>query len=272
MEYVNLEEYTEGNSALHRLDARIKLICAVASIFCIVFLTRWVLPLIFFAVCFGLVLFSRASLKVFCERLLIPISLIAFIGILFPFTWGSIIIARVPMLGFPVYFDGIYMGALVFTRCISAVAILNVLILVTPITTVMDSLAWFRVPAVIIDTMMLMFRYIGILSEESTRMYRAQASRCGHSHTVSYFKRLANYGNIAGALLVRAFDRSVKVGNAMMSRGYTGKYNLFSFENKKLPKRDVLIGALVIIASVSIIVIDVLSPSYHFGSVSYPLL
>jgi cobalt/nickel transport system permease protein len=102
-----------------------------------------------------------------------------------------------------------------------------------------------------------MFRYIGILSEESTRMYRAQASRCGHSHSVSYFKRLANYGNIAGSLLVRAFDRSVKVGNAMISRGYTGKYNLFSHEKKKLPKKDAFIGSLVIIASIGVVLVDI---------------
>ena len=67
MEYVNLEEYTAGHSALHRLDARIKLIAAIVTIFCIVFLTHWYLPLLFFGVCFGLVIFSRASLKVYLK-------------------------------------------------------------------------------------------------------------------------------------------------------------------------------------------------------------
>jgi cobalt/nickel transport system permease protein len=256
MEYVNLEAYTDGHSALHRLDARVKTICAIVSIFCIVFLTHWYLPLLFFAVCFALVLYSGAPLKLYFERLLIPISLIAFIGVIMPFTYGSMVIVRLPLLGLPIYSEGIYFGILVFARCISAVSVLNLLILVTPITTVMDSLAWFRMPAVIIDTMLIMFRYIGILSEESTRMYRAQASRCGHSKSVSYFKKLANYGNIAGSLLVRAFDRSVKVGNAMVLRGYSGKYNLFSYEEKKLPKRDALIGALAIIASIGIVLVD----------------
>ena len=123
MEYINLEEYTEGHSALHRLDTRIKLISAITAIFCIVFLAHWYLPLLFFAVCFGLVLYSRASLKVYVKRLLIPISLIAFIGIIMPFTYGSTIIARVPLLTIPIYSQGIYFGVLVFTRCISAVSI-----------------------------------------------------------------------------------------------------------------------------------------------------
>jgi cobalt ABC transporter, permease protein CbiQ len=256
MDHLNLEEYTEGNSALHRLDTRIKLICAITAIFCIVFLNHWYLPLLFFSICFGLVIYSRASLKVYLHRLLIPITLIAFIGILMPFTYGSTIIARVPLLTIPIYSEGIYFGVLVFTRAISAVSVLNVLILVTPITDVMDSLAWFHVPSVIIDTMVLMFRYIGILSEESTRMYRAQASRGGHAHSVSYMSKIANYGTIAGSLLVRAFDRSIKVGNAMVSRAYTGQYNLFTYENKKIPRLDAVVGIVVVAASISVVLID----------------
>ena len=96
-------------------------------------------------------------------------------------------------------------------------------------------------------------------------MYRAQASRCGHSKSVGYFKKLGNYGNIAGALLVRAFDRSVKVGNAMVSRGYTGKYNLFTRE-KEITKKDTFVGALIIVASVSMVLVDAfVLRGVHYG-------
>lgn len=266
MEYINLEEYTKGDSALHKIDARIKLLCAIISIFCIVCLTHWYMPLIFFAVCFGLVIYSRAPLKVYCKRLLVPISLVAFIGIIMPFTYGTTIITRVPWLMLPIYSQGIYFGVLVFTRCISSVSVLNLLIIVTPISEVMDSMAWFRIPAVIVDTMLLMFRYISIISDESTRMYRAQVSRCGHSKSVGYYKKFTNFGLIAGSLLVRAFDRSVIVGNAMISRGYTGEYDLFTLEKKKLPKSDTFIGALLIASSVCMIIADTFAiTGFHYG-------
>ena len=48
----------------------------------------------------------------------------------------------------------------------------------------------------------------------------------------------------------------MKVGNAMVSRGYTGKYTLFRYEKKKLPKLDALLGVLVIIASISVVLVD----------------
>jgi cobalt/nickel transport system permease protein len=253
---INLEEYTEGNSPLHRIDARIKVICTVVAVFSIVLLQHWYVPLLFFSTCFGLAIYSRASMKVYCKRLLIPISMVAIVAIIMPFTYGSTVLTIVPGINIPIYSDGIYFGVLVFTRCISAVSVLNLLILVTPITTVMDSLSWFHVPSVIIDTMLLMFRYIGILSDESTRMYRAQQSRCGHSGKTSYFTRITNFGNIAGALLLRSFDRAVKVGNAMVSRAYTGKYALFTYEDKKIPQLDIVVGLLIVISSISVVLID----------------
>lgn len=255
--HVNFEEHSEGSSPLHRLDARIKLICAVAAVFCIVLLNHWELTLLFFATCLGLVLYSRASMKVYLKRLLFPLLIIVVVAITFPLTYGTTQVAVVPGLMLPLYKEGVFFAILIFARCLAAVAVLNLLILVTPITTVMDSLAWFHVPSVIIDTMMLMFRYISVLSEESTRMYRAQEARCGHSSRVSYLKKIGNFGSIAGALLMRAFDRAIKVGDAMASRGYTGKYTLFTYEKQQLPTRDLIVGLLSVSASIALVMVDV---------------
>jgi cobalt/nickel transport system permease protein len=256
MMHTHFEEHAEGNSLVHRLDARIKLICAVVAVFCIVFLSHWELALLFFATCIGLVLYSRASLKVYLKRLLFPLLIIVIVAITLPLTYGTTQIAVVPGLMLSVYSEGVAFAILIFTRCLAAVAVLNLLILVTPINTVIDSLTWFHVPSVVIDTMTLMFRYISVLSEESTRMYRAQESRCGHSRRVSYLRKIANFGSIAGALLMRAFDRAIKVGDAMASRGYTGKYALFTYEKRQLPTRDLIVGLLTVSASIAIVLAD----------------
>jgi len=257
LKHLHFEEHSEGTSPLHRLDARIKIICAVAAVFCIVLLSHWEMALLFFAACIGLALWSRESMKIYLKRLLFPIIIIVFVSIIQPFTYGTTVVAIMPGLMLPIYQQGIFFAILIFTRCLAAVAVLNLLILVTPITTVMDSLAWFRVPSVIIDTMTLMFRYISVLSVESTRMYRAQESRCGHSRSVSYLKKIKNFGNIAGALIMRAFDRAIKVGDAMASRGYTGKYTLFTYEKRQLPTRDLLAGLLTVSAIIGLVIVDV---------------
>jgi cobalt ECF transporter T component CbiQ len=256
--HLDFEEDIEGNSILHRLDGRVKIIVVFVAVFCVVALGHWEMALIVFVTCLGLVALSKAPLKVYLKRLLYPSYIIIFVSIVQPFTYGSQIAATVPWLGLPIYQEGIAFAILIFTRCLAAVSILNLLILVTPITAIMDSLAWFKVPSAILDTMMLMFRYISLISEESARMYKAQASRCGHSRTVNYFKKIQNYGTIAGSLVVRSFDRALKVGDAMASRGYTGQNSLFSYQHKQMPRRDWVIGILFISASISLVLLDIL--------------
>lgn len=256
--HVDFEEHIEGNSILHKLDGRVKIIIVLVAVFCIVALNHWEMALIVFMSCVSLAILSKASLKVYLKRLIYLGYIIIFVSIIQPFTFGSKVIALVPWLSLPIYQEGISFAILIFMRCLAAVAVLNLLVLVTPITALMDSLAWFKVPSAIIDTMMLMFRYISLISEESARMYRAQESRCGHSKSVSYFKKIRNFGTIAGALVVRSFDRALQVGDAMASRGYTGRYRLFTCEHKQMPQRDWFIGALLVSASVSLVLIDIL--------------
>ena len=248
---------TEGNSPLYRLDARIKIIIAVATIFGVVLMGNWWIPLIVFGSCIAFLFYSRAPAKVYFKRLLYPIYIIIFIAIVYPFTMiSSNIESYLPILGWPIYAEGLKFGILIFTRCLSAVAVLNLLILITPMEKILDSMRWFKIPTVITDTMMLMFRYISLLSEESNRIRKAQESRLGYSKKLSISKKIANFGTLAGMLVARSFDRAIQVGDAMVSRCYTGTSNMFYYSKKKLPREDTLIGVLAILGIVGILTID----------------
>jgi len=249
-------ETVEGNSALHRMDARVKVICAFAVIFGVVFLLHWELPLIIFGTCIGLVAYARSNLKIYFKRLLYPLYIIIFVAIIQPFTNVSTVIAVLPVLNLPIYSAGVNFALLIFTRCIAAIATLNLLILVTPMERILDSLRWFKIPSVIVDTMMLMFRYISLISDESARIRKAQESRLGYSKKVSVAKKLANFGTMAGMLMARSFDRAIQVGDAMISRGYTGTSSLFTYAVKKIPKRDTIAAMTVILAMLALVIVD----------------
>jgi len=250
--------HIEGNSFLHKVDARIKIITTVATIFGVVVLTHWVMPLFVLAVCLGLLAYSRAPWKTYLKRLLYPSYVIIFVAIVQPFTLVSTnVIATLPVLGWPIYQAGLNFGILIFTRSLAAIAVLNLLIILTPMEQIMDSLRWFKVPSVITDTMMLMFRYISLISDESIRIRKAQESRLGYSHRVGIMKKLINFGTLAGMLMARSFDRAIQVGEAMVSRCYTGSVNLFSYSSKKIPRKDMLIGVLTILAITSLVAFDI---------------
>ncbi len=238
------------------LDARIKLVSAVAAIFAVVFMTHWQTTLIILGGSIALVAYSHVSLKVYLKRLLYPSYIIILVAIIQPFTYGSTIIATVSGLSLNIFQEGVAFGILVFTRALAAVSVLNLLILVTPMETIMDSLHWFKVPTIILDTMTLMYRYISIISEESGRMRKAQESRLGYAKSVGIARKLANFSIIAGMLLTRAFDRAMRVGDAMISRGYMGTSNIFSYSTGKLRHKDSFIGLLMITIIVGIVIFD----------------
>ena len=245
-----------GNSYLHRLDARIKVICAFTVIFGVVFLMHWQIPLLVFGISVALVFYSCSKWKVYFKRLLYPFYIIVFVAIIQPFTNVSTVVAVLPVLNLPIYQAGINFGLLIFTRCLAAVAVLNVLIMVTPMERILDSLRWFKIPSVIIDTMMLMFRYISLISDESARIRKAQESRLGYSKKVGIRKKIVNFGILAGMLMARSFDRAIQVGDAMISRGYTGASSLFTYTVEKIPRKDILIGVFVILATLSLVITD----------------
>jgi cobalt/nickel transport system permease protein len=242
-------------SALHRLDTRVKFICAIAAVFGAVALTHSEYAVIPIITCVVLVIYSRASLKGYFKRLLYPLSIALVVAVVQLFT-GSHVVATIPYLGWHIYQEGISFAILIFARVLAAASILNLLITVTPMETLLDSLAWFRVPSVILDTMMLMYRYISVISDEKNRIYKAQESRCGYTKSVSIFRKLGNYGTVGGMLLVKSFDRALKVGDAMVSRGYTGTSNLFSYSTKKMAKKDIAIGVIVVSAVVALLLAD----------------
>ena len=252
----SFNEPIEGNSPLHRLDERIKVICAFTVIFCVVFLMHWQIPVIVFGISVALVFYSRANWKIYFKRLLYPIYIIIFVAIIQPFTMVSTVVATLPVLNWPIYQAGISFGILIFTHCLAAIAVLNLLILITPMERILDSLRWFKIPSVIVDTMMLMFRYISLISEESARIRKAQESRLGYSKKVGVRKKLDNFGTLAGMLMTRSFDRAIKVGDAMISRGYTGATSLFTYTAKKIPRKDILIGSIVVLAMLSLVITD----------------
>src|SRR5450759_3408970 len=247
---------SKTGSALQRLYARVKFICAIIAVFGAVALTRSEYAVIPIIVCMALVvIYARVSLNGYFKRLLYPIFIAIFVAVVQLFA-GTHIVATIPYLGWNIYQEGITFAILIFARVLSAASILNLLITVTPMETLLDSLAWFRVPSVILDTTMLMYRYISVVSEERTRIYKAQQSRYGYTKSAGMFRKLGNYGTVGGMLLVKSFDRALKVGDAMVSRGYTGTSSLFSYSTKKMAKKDIAIGILVVSAVVALLLAD----------------
>jgi len=115
----------------------------------------------------------------------------------------------------------------------------------TPFPAILRALRALRLPAVLVATLALAYRYLFVLVDEAERLLRARDCRSaqgpnGAGGTLLWRARVT--GRMAGTLLLRAFERSERIYVAMLSRGYDGE--LRATDEQALPRRDRWVGVL----------------------------
>lgn len=117
----------------------------------------------------------------------------------------------------------------------------------TPFTQLLDALRKLKVPSLLTIMLSFMFRYLFVLAEEAMRMSRAYQSRCPKKQTL---RDAVNIGRLAGALMLRTYDRAERIYLAMLSRGFDGEFRAISVQRMKFADFVVLVafvGAIVAI-------------------------
>jgi cobalt/nickel transport system permease protein len=87
----------------------------------------------------------------------------------------------------------------------------------TPFDELLRVLRRARVPALLITTLALMYRYLFVLIDETERMGRARASRTFTRQRRQAWKTLAT---VIGQLFVRSTERAERIYAAMCARGW----------------------------------------------------
>ena len=85
-----------------------------------------------------------------------------------------------------------------------------------------------RVPRVLTTIVAFLYRYMFVLTDEVFRLLRARDARSaglpGKKSGRSVWWRAKVTGNMAGQLFLRTYERSERISNAMVSRGFTGHF------------------------------------------------
>lgn len=81
-------------------------------------------------------------------------------------------------------------------------------------------LAAFRVPPALVTLVVMTYRYIFLLVEDTLRLVRAYTLRSGGRRGI----RAAEWGSLAGQLFLRTYDRAVRLHNSMLIRGFDGTF------------------------------------------------
>ncbi len=116
--------------------------------------------------------------------------------------------------------ESLYLGVSLVTRALGAAAAMNFLALTTPLVDLLELFRRWRVPVILIDIMVVVYRFIFVLLDSLDRMYIAQDSRLGYN--TSYFRAMNSAALLGSRLFIDAFQRSRRLQIALESRGYDG--------------------------------------------------
>ena len=128
----------------------------------------------------------------------------------------------------------------------------------TPFPDLMHTLRHLHLPAILVSIISFMYRYLFVLADEAKRLLRAREARSARlpgqeGSGGSLWWRATVAGGIVGQLFLRSFDRSDRVYNAMLARGYRGQ--LLTMTPHHMKQRDWIVGgtAVVLILLVQVV-------------------
>lgn len=228
LQAVTVGQYFPGNSLLHRLDPRTKIL-AVLLLSVSIFLPKaWPGYAVTALFILGAVWLSGVPFK-FILRGLRPILIFLAITVVFNalLTPGEVIF-RVWKLS--VTREGLVMSAAAVVRLILLVVSASLLTLTTSPIRLTDGLerllrplAPLKVPAHELALMMtIALRFIPTLTEEADRIMRAQMARGGDFQSGGLLRRVKGLIPVMVPLFVAAFRRADELATAMEARGYRG--------------------------------------------------
>ncbi len=232
MKSLTLGHYLPGNSLLHKMDPRIKLISLFILIVALFVIKTFAGFLLFGAFILAIFISSRLPWRYFFRGLR-PILFIILVTLIlhFLFTKGGQVYFRWGPL--TVEEAGVYLGSFMTLRLVLLVTTTIMITLTTSPISFADGieslLRPFRrlgIPGHEIAMMMtISLRFIPTLMEESDKIRKAQMARGADFETGNIFQRARNMVPLLVPLFVSAFRRADELAVAMEARCYRGGEN-----------------------------------------------
>lgn len=210
--------YRVGNSPVHGVPAEVKIVCLVLMVLAVVATPRdmfW--PYGIYTVLI-LVVWRLAGipLRWVLPRMLIEAPFVV-LAVLLPFAGGG---QQVSLAGMTLSVTGLWAAWGIVIKGTLGVAASLTFAATTSARELPVALSRLGVPAQVTSMLVLMIRYIDVLTAEAHRMRIARLSR-GDSP-----RMLHQAGAVArgvGALFLRSYERGERVYLAMLSRGFDGR-------------------------------------------------
>ncbi|MFH1629462.1 MAG: cobalt ECF transporter T component CbiQ [Pseudomonadota bacterium] len=214
------EPFATGSSQIHSLDPRLKLLFAASCSFVVALSNRF--PALFAALLFSLLLIGLARLNIWevTKRMALVNGLVLFFWLVIPVTYkGTPLFHLGPLQG---TMEGVLLCTRITLKSNTIFLVFVALVSTMPITTLGHAMNRLRLPGKLIHLLLLTYRYIFVIDQEYQRLIRAAKIRGFRPRTTMNSYR--TYAYLIGMLFVRASARAERVHQAMVCRGFDGRF------------------------------------------------
>lgn len=229
MNALSFDRYQAGASAIHRLDPRVKVVVTVLYIVSNVLLPdgAWLAFTLAWLLVLAVSRMSGLGAGYVTKRsfVALPFALAA-VSAMFAIPGQPLFELRLGPWEMVATDGGLVRFASIVIRSWLSVQMAILLTATTPFPDLIHALRHLRIPAIIVAIISFMYRYLAVLVDEVGRLLRAREARSARigtrgGGTIRWRARVAGY--MAGQLFLRSFERSDRVYNAMLARGYRGQ-------------------------------------------------
>lgn len=249
------EPFASGKSPIHRLSPTLRVVAAAAYSF-LVALSHG-LPTLITALGFSLLLvvFARLNLKKVFQRFTVVLGFLLLIWAILPWTYQGETLYKLGPLA--ISRPGVM---LCLEISLKSIAILLVMIaLVSTMTTARlgHALNRLHLPDKLVYLILITYRYIFVIEQEYQRLVRAARIRNFSPGTNLHTYR--TYAWLLGMLLVRSAERAKRVHEAMICRGFNGKF--YSLQENTKGYQDWVFALLMTLSLLSLAILEISTPA-----------
>ena len=217
LDFKRLDLLAMGESGIHRLDPRAKVLTTLVYILCVVSFGRYELAAMLPFLIYPVVLLSLADLPAgyIARKTAVVLPFAVMVGLFNPLFDRQVVM----QLGTLDVWGGWVSCVSIVVRALLTAGAAIVLVAVTGFPALCAALERLGMPRVFAVQLLFLHRYIFVLTDEGGRIARARQLRsCGKKGL-----GIRHFGSLVGHLLLRTWERAERIHLAMMVRGFKGE-------------------------------------------------
>jgi cobalt/nickel transport system permease protein len=249
-----LEDIAQKNG-LRETNTYLKLIVGLGAILLCLISTSYIPPLfIALLLTCAILILAGVDAKTYAELFIVPLwfAIMSVAGIILIsggqdvfWSWNLN-----PSFSLSITRESINQGMFVFCRVVGGMSAMIFISLTTPMTDIFIVFRQCRLPEVVIDLMMIIYRTIFILMDQVIQIYNAQIMRLGYS---TWRESIHSFSSLCGAAFIASWDAGEDLIRAMDARCYEGKFALLG-DNRPVERIPCLTVGVFLLLSTAVVI------------------